>query len=106
MSQAVQEGGGEAFITKDLGPISKMEVGGDDESDFFIQGGAELEDELCAGGREGDEAEFIQDNDLILGGGLDELGKGMLVLGLDQFVDQASGIEETHFVALTASQQR
>ena len=50
MGQAIQEGGREAFITKDLRPFSKMEVGGDDESDFFMQGGAELKDELCAGG--------------------------------------------------------
>lgn len=48
MSEAIQEGGGKAFITKDLGPISKMEVGGDNQGDFFIQSGAELEDELCA----------------------------------------------------------
>ena len=50
MGQAIQEGGREAFITKDLRPFSKMEVGGDDESDFFMQGGAELKEELCAGG--------------------------------------------------------
>ncbi len=106
MGQAIQEGGREAFMTKDLRPFSKMEVGGDDESDFFMQGGAELKDELCAGGWEGDKAEFIQNDDLKQSGGLDELGQGMLVLGLDQFIDQAGGIEETDFVTLATGQQR
>ena len=52
--QAVQQGSGQPLIAEDLGPVGKAQVGGDDHSHPFVEGGAKLEDQLCAGGREGD----------------------------------------------------
>ena len=43
MGQAVKQSCGQAFIAKDLNPISELEVGGDDQSETFIKFGTESE---------------------------------------------------------------
>ena len=72
--EAVQQGCGQALIAKDLYPISKTEIGGDDHSHSLVQSGTELKDQLSANGREGDEAQLVQDDQLVLERRGQELG--------------------------------
>lgn len=64
MSKAVKQGQGQSFIAKNLGRGSsgrgKLEIGGDDQGNPFIEGGAELEEQLCAKRRERNKAKFIK----------------------------------------------
>ena len=62
VSEAIEQGCGKLFVVKNLGPIPKAQIGGDQERDPFVEGGAQLEDELCAILGQGDEAEFIDDD--------------------------------------------
>ena len=48
--EPVQQGGGQAFITEDLGPVGKTQVGGHQHGHPLIESGAELEDQLRSGG--------------------------------------------------------
>lgn len=65
MGKAVKQGQGQAFIAKNLGRgpsgRGKLEIGGDDQGNPFIEGGAELEEQLCAERRKRNKAEFIKD---------------------------------------------
>lgn len=51
MRQAIEQRQGQAFIAEDLGPVSELEIGGDDQGHALVEGGTELEKELSAGGR-------------------------------------------------------
>jgi hypothetical protein len=62
ISEPVNEGRGQAFITKDLRPVGKSEIGGNDEGNLFVEGRAELKVQLRPGGGERNETQFIQDN--------------------------------------------
>ena len=80
------------FIAKDLGPVGELQVGGDDQGHAFVESGTELEHELSAGGRKRDEAEFVQDNQVVLESGSQEFRQAMLLLSQEQFVDQGGGV--------------
>lgn len=62
--EAVDEAGGEAFITQDAHLFAEGEIGGDDHGDMLSQGGASLEQKLGASRGEGDIAELIQDDEV------------------------------------------
>lgn len=62
MCQTIEQGCGKPFITKDLHPIRKLQVGCNDQSNTFIEFRAECEQRLCTIGGKGYEAQFIQDD--------------------------------------------
>ena len=102
VSEPVEQGRGQTFIAEDLCPVSESQIGRHKHGHPFVERGTELKDQLCAGGRERDEAQLIQDNQTVPKGGGHELGQLMFVLGLDQFVYQACGVLETHSMSLSA----
>jgi len=57
--QPVEQGCGQAFVSKDLDPIGEFQVGGHHQSDPFMQGRAKLEHQLGPGGGKRDEAPLI-----------------------------------------------
>ena len=65
VSEAVEHGTGQPFVAEHLNPIAEGQIGGDDERDAFVQGGAELEEEWCAGLREGHVAKFVENDKLL-----------------------------------------
>ena len=70
-----------------------------------MQGGAELEHQLSAGGGERDEAQLIQDNQVLFEGGGQEFGQALLLLSQAEFVDQGRGIEKPNPITLSTSRQ-
>jgi hypothetical protein len=84
--ETIKQRGGQSFIAKDLHPISKLEIGGDDQSKAFIQFRAEGKERLRAVLGEGDETEFIQNHQIEFEGRGDEAMQAMFVLCLNQFV--------------------
>jgi hypothetical protein len=76
-----------------------------DHCHTLVEGGAELEHQLSADRREGDEPELINDEQVMLESLGQELGQQVLVLCRDQVVDQASGVVEANLVALSAGGQ-
>ena len=72
IGQAVNEGSGEALVAEDLGPVGKGEIGGDDHCYLFMEGRAELKQELGTGRREGNKPQFVQDDQAMFEGGSKE----------------------------------
>ena len=62
--ETIEEGGGHLGITEDARPFAEGEVGGDEDRGALIELADEVEEELAAGLREGQIAEFIEDNEV------------------------------------------
>jgi len=92
VGEAVKKCGGEALIAKDLGPVHKAQIGSDEQSDVLIEGGTELKDQMGAGGGEGNEAKFIENDDLLFECGIQELGEAVFILRLKQVIDEGQRI--------------
>ena len=105
VSEPIEQGRRQALVAEDLGPVGKAQVGRHDHRHPLVQGRTELEDQLRAGGREGDEAQFVQDDQVLLESRGQEPGQLVLILGLDQLVDQAGGVVEADPVALPTGGQ-
>ena len=84
--QTVEQGCGQAFVSKDLDPIGELQVSGDDHRQPFVELRAEGEEHLGAIGGEGDKAQFIQNDQILFEGGSDHPVKAVLVLCLEQFI--------------------
>jgi hypothetical protein len=61
VGQAIEERRGHLCVAKDRRPFSEGEVGGDDDRGAFVETADEVEEQLAAGLREGQIAEFIED---------------------------------------------
>jgi hypothetical protein len=103
MGQAIQQGSREGGVAEHLHPVAELEIGGDDESQARVQAGAELEQQLRPVGREGDEAQLIQDDELVSARLGDEALDLVLILSRQQVVDQGGGVVEADAMALTTS---
>ena len=73
VGEPVNESGGQPFVAKDLGPVGKGQVGGDDDRHLLMKSGAELEEQLSPIGGKRDETQFIQDDEVELESGGEEL---------------------------------
>ena len=96
MREAVKQGRGQTFIAKDLHPIGEFEIGSNDQSESFIKFRAEGKECLCAILGEGDETEFIQNDEIEFEGRGDKAVQAMFILCLNQFVHQSSRSPEAH----------
>ena len=67
MSETVQQGAGQPLRAEDLGPLVEGQVGGDQNRPSLVSLTEDLEEELCAGLREWDEAELVDDQQLEAG---------------------------------------
>ena len=83
VSEAVKQGGRQAFIAKDLHPIGEFEIGGDDQSEAFVKFGTESKKRLGAILRKGDETQFIQNDQVEFESGGNEAMQTMFVLSLE-----------------------
>ena len=61
MGEAVEDGAGEALRSEHFCPLVERQVRGDDDRAALVTLGDDLEQELGAGLAEGDEAEFVDD---------------------------------------------
>ena len=61
VGEPVQQRAGEAFRTEDLGPLIERQVGGDQDGAPLVALAEDLEEEFRAGGGQGDEAQFVDD---------------------------------------------
>ena len=105
MGQAVQNGAGEAFRAEDLGPFIEWQVGGDDDRAALVALGDDLEQQLGAGLAERNEAEFVDDQQVLAGQQLLQTLKAPFVGSLDQFVDQGGSRREANLQTLLAGRQ-
>ena len=105
MGDPVQQGHGQGFILEELSPFSEGQVGGDHEGDPVVNGSAELEEQLGTLLGEGDETQFINDDELLAQRGLNEPWHLQLFLGDQQLIDQASGRVEADSSPLPTSRQ-
>jgi hypothetical protein len=92
VSEPVNESGSQPLVTKDLGPVREGQIGGDDDCHLLMKSGAELEKPLSPIGGKGDEAQFIQDDEVELESGGEEGWQTLFSLSQGQFVDQGGGI--------------
>ena len=95
VGEPVQRGGGQGLIAKDLSPVGELQVGGQNDGYPLVERRAKLEEQIRAGRGKGDEAEFVQDDDLMAQSAFDEVLVLMLVLGADRLVHERGGTEET-----------
>ena len=102
VGKPIKKRSGKAFISEDLRPVCEAKVRRDDHGDAFVKRRAELKDEMRTGRRKGDEAEFVEDDQVMLKDGGEELCKAVFVLGLHEIIDQASRIVEADLAALAA----
>ena len=61
---AVRESAGEPLGAEDLCPLVEGQVGGDEDRSSLVALAKDLEQQLCAGLGERDEAEFVDDDEL------------------------------------------
>ncbi len=61
VAEAVEQGGGQLLVAKDLDPLGEREVGVDDRGAPLVAVGKQVEEQLAAGPLEGHEAELIND---------------------------------------------
>ena len=64
VGQAVQESAGEPLGAEDLGPLVEGQVGGEEDRSSLIALAEDLEQQLCAGLGQRDEAELVDDEEL------------------------------------------
>ena len=62
--EAVQQRPGEALRTEHVSPLVEGQVGGDQDGAPFVALAEDLEEEFRAGGGQGDEAQFVDDEQL------------------------------------------
>ncbi len=106
MRQPVEQGGGKGWIAQDLGPIGELQVRRQNDGYSIVESGAELEQQVCARGREWDESQLIQHDQLLTQRTIDKAFHLMLVLRAEQFIDQRGSIVKTHPVGLSAGRER
>ena len=102
MRQSVQQRRREMFLPHHGIPIAKFEVGGNDDRTAFIERRAELEEEVGPIATERDEAEFIQDQEIVLTDPSHEAREFQLMLSGKQVVDQTRDIVKADALALPA----
>ena len=90
MGQAVQESAGEPLGAEDLCPLVEGQVGGDEDRSSLVALAEDLEQQLCAGLGQRDEAEFVDDEELEAGELLLEIEQASLVFGLYQLIGSRS----------------
>ena len=82
MQDAVQDGGGDGDVGKDLVPLREGFVGGKDGRCFFIPSGNKLEEQVCALDVHGEVADLVDDEHPVLGENLELVRQTVLKVGL------------------------
>jgi hypothetical protein len=104
MGQAVEHSSRHFGIAKNLWPVCKGEIGGDEQRRVFIEFADQVEQQLAAGLAERQIAEFVDDDDVVA---QQRLGKPAAATGgllLLELIDQIDQVEEP--AACTAADDR
>ena len=64
MGESIEQRGGHLRIAEDARPFAEREVGRDDDRGALVETADEVEQQLPAGLREGEIAEFVEDDDV------------------------------------------
>jgi hypothetical protein len=67
VSEAIEQCAGQAFTGQHAGPFIEGQIAGDDDRTAFVALAEDLEQQLGAGRRERDVAQFIDDQKLVAG---------------------------------------
>jgi len=84
VSKPIQKRSRQLLIAEDLGPIAKAEIGRHNHRHPFIERGTELKDQMRAVSGQGNKAQLVQDDQLVLEQLGQELGQSMLILSLSK----------------------
>ena len=96
----VQQRGGKMFLSHHGIPITEFEVGGDNDRATFVERRAELKEEIGPVTVKGNEAEFIQDQEILLTDSRHKARELQLMLSREQVIDEGGDIVEVHVLAL------
>ena len=102
MSQPVQQCRREMFLPHHRIPIPEFEFRGNDDRAAFVECRAELEEQIGSVTVKGNEAKFIQDQEIVLTDSRHEAREFQLLLSGEQVIDEGSDIVEAHPFALPA----
>jgi len=91
MSETVKQGGCEFFTPKDLHPLSEREICRDEGGAFLVPLGEEIEEELSACSVEGDEAKFVDEEQLGVMVSFLEKAEPSLITRFSEFADKICG---------------
>ena len=94
VGEAVQQSPGQAFRAEYLRPLIERQVGGHQDRAPLVALAEDFEQQLGAGLRERHEAEFVDDQKVILCQLLLQAQQAFFIPGLHQFMNQGSGREE------------
>ena len=102
MGEAVQQCAKQAFILKDLVLFREGEVGSDEDGGAQVEVADQDNEHLGTLLREGDEAQFVNDDELLFEQSVLHAGELALFMGFQQLVDEVGGGGEAHLHALGA----
>ena len=105
VGEAVQQSPGQAFRAEYLRPLIERQVGGHQDRAPLVALAEDFEQQLGAGLRERHEAEFVDDQKVILCQLLLQAQQAFFIPGLHQFMNQGSGREEADGEPLLAGRQ-
>ena len=100
MGEAIEQGGGHLGVTKDGGPFTEAQVGGDHDAGAFVKFAQQVEQQGSTRGTEREVAQFIKDHEVELGQAFGDLSGLALGLFLFEGVDQFDGREEADLSAV------
>ena len=105
VGEAVQQSPGQAFRAEYLRPLIERQVAGHQDRAPLVALAEDFEQQLGAGLRERHEAEFVDDQKVILCQLLLQAQQAFFIPGLHQFMNQGSGREEADGEPLLAGRQ-
>ena len=106
VGEPVQQRSGEPFRAEDLGPLIEGQIGGDQDGAPLVALAEDLEEEFRSGGGQGDEAQFVDDQQVQAGQLALQVEQASFVPGLHQLMHQGGGGGEAHGQSPQAGQER
>src|SRR5882757_4552041 len=100
VGQSVEQRTGQPLGPEHAGPLVERQIAGDDGGAALVALAEDLEQQLAAGRRQRDIAEFIDDQQLVTSQLALQAQQALLVSGLDQLMDQSGGRDEADRRAL------
>ena len=93
MQNAVQDGGGDGDVGKDLVPLGEGLVGGKDGRRFFIPSGNQLEEQVCTLDIHREIADFVDDEHPVLGQNLELIRQAVLKVSLLKLFNKLMAVD-------------
>ena len=92
VQDAIQDGGGNGDVGKDLIPLGESLVGGKNGGRLFVPSGNQLEEQVCALDIHGEIANLVNDEQPVLGQDFELVGQAVLEMGLFELLDELVAI--------------